>query len=156
VHAGYEGSAQLLPNGNMFVGWGDTRDFSESSPAGHQVFNGSFLGGINSYRAYRFRWNGQPRTPPAIAVSPGSHGAIRVYSAWNGATRVARWRVLGGPARNRLSRLGQAAARGFETGQWVHGEPRYLAVEGLDAHGHVLGRSAVLARPGASWVSTSG
>ena len=156
LHAGYEGSAQLLPNHNVFVGWGDTRYFSEYSPGGHQIFNAHFLGAVNSYRAYRFVWNGQPTTPPEVAVSPGSHGAIRVYASWNGATQVTRWRVLGGAARDRLSTLGQARDAGFETGQRIHGEPRYLSVEALDAHGHVLGRSAVLTRPGTSWTSGSG
>lgn len=151
VHAGYEGSAQLLPNGNMLVGWGDTRDFSEYSPTGRQIFNGSFLGGINSYRAYRFKWSGQPTTPPAIAVAAGPHGAIKVYASWNGATGVARWRVLGGPARDRLNALEEAASRGFETGQRLHGAPRYLAVEAIGTQGHVLGRSAVLSRPATGW-----
>lgn len=147
VDATYMGSAQLLPNHNMFVGWGNTDNFSEYSPSGRQIFNGSFLGGINTYRAYRFQWHGQPKSPPATAVSPGPNGAIRVYSAWNGATRVARWRVLGGASSRALGGLSLAADRGFETGQWVHGEPRYLAVEGLDAQGHVLGRSALISRP---------
>lgn len=151
IHAGYEGSAQLLPDHNMFVGWGDTRAFSEYSPGGHQIFNGNFLGPINSYRAYRFPWNAQPSAPPAIAVARGPHGALKVYASWNGATGVARWRVLGGSAGDHLSALGQAVATGFETGQRLHGAPRYLAVEALDAHGRVLGRSPVLSRPAAGW-----
>lgn len=145
--ASYMGSTQLLPNHDVFVGWGNTDNFSEYSAAGRQIFNGSFLGGINTYRAYRFRWTGQPTSPPALAVSPGPDGAVRVYSGWNGATRVARWRVLGGASPKALGGLGLAAENGFETGQWVHGEPRFFAVQGLDAHGRVLGRSAVLPRP---------
>jgi hypothetical protein len=43
-----------------------------------------------------------------------------------------------------------ARQSGFETGQWVHGEPRFFAAEGIDGHGHVLGRSAVTARPSSS------
>lgn len=151
IHAGWEGSAQLLSNGNMFVGWGDTRAFSESSQDGHQIFNGSFLDGINSYRAYRFRWNAQPTTAPAIAVARGSHGALKVYSSWNGATDVARWRVLAGSARDRLSDSGQAASARFETGQPLRGNPRYVEVEALNAHNSVLGRSPVLIRPAAGW-----
>jgi Arylsulfotransferase (ASST) len=145
--ATYMGSAQLLPNHGMFVGWGNTDNFSEYSAGGRQIFNGSFRGDINSYRAYRFQWHGQPRTPPAVAISPGPNGAVRVYSAWNGATQVARWRVLGGAAPGSLGGLGLAASRGFETGQWVHGEPRFFVLEGIDARGHVLGRSQAVPRP---------
>jgi Arylsulfotransferase (ASST) len=147
VTAGYMGSAQLLANHNVFVGWGSTDGFTEYSPGGHQMFAGGFAGGVNSYRAYRFPWHGQPRTRPALAVSTAPHGAIRVYSAWNGATDVARWRVLGGAARNRLSQLGEVADRGFETGQRIRSNPRYLAVVALDADGKVLGRSATITRP---------
>jgi hypothetical protein len=82
-----------------------------------------------------------------MATSPGPNGAVQIYSAWNGATQVARWRVLGGATPSALGGLGLAADHGFETGQWVHGEPRYFAVEGLDAEGHVLGRSAAIPRP---------
>jgi hypothetical protein len=142
------GSVQLLANHDVFVGWGDTNYFSEYAPSGRQIFNGSFLGPVNSYRAYRFTWRGQPRTPPAMALSHSAEGAIKVYTAWNGATDVARWRVLGGAAPNALSGLGEARDRGsFETGQWVHAEPRYFAVDALGAQGKVLGRSAAIARP---------
>jgi hypothetical protein len=147
VTSGYMGSAQLLPNHNVFVGWGSTDGFSEYSPGGHQIFKGGVSGGANSYRAYRFPWHGQPGTPPSIAISPGSHGTLRVYSAWNGATDVVRWRALGGPGRNRLSQVGEVADRGFETAQWGQGDPRYLAVEALGADGNVLGRSATIVRP---------
>ena len=146
----FMGSAQLLPNDDMLVGWGNTPNFSEYAPSGQEVFNATFLGGVNSYRAYRFPWHGQPKTPPAVAASPGPGGVVTVYSAWNGATEVARWRVLGGPAPNALSTVGETPKRGFETGQVIHGTPRYLAVEALDAHGKVLGTSATIPRPGRS------
>ena len=152
VTASYMGSTQLLPNNNVFMGWGNTDNFSEYSQSGRQIYNGMFLGGINTYRAYRFRWNGQPTQPPAMALSPGPDGAVQVYSGWNGATRVARWRVLGGASAKSLGGLGLASNAGFETGQWVHGEPRFFAVEGIDARGHVLGRSAVMARPSSTAV----
>ena len=42
------------------------------------------------------RVGGRPRTPGALAVSPGPNGAVTVYASWNGATGVAAWRVLGG------------------------------------------------------------
>ncbi|MFL5824727.1 MAG: arylsulfotransferase family protein [Solirubrobacteraceae bacterium] len=137
---GYMGSAQLLPNHDMLVGWGNTENTSEYAASGREIFNAKFPDGINSYRAYRFPWHGRPLTPPSVAVSRGPHGTMKIYAAWNGATEVARWRVLGGSAPDALANLGQAASRGFETGQWIHSQPRYLAVEALDAHGSVLGR----------------
>jgi hypothetical protein len=147
VTSGYMGSAQLLPNRNLFVGWGSTDGFTEDAPNGHQVFAGGFVGGVNSYRAYRFPWHGQPTTRPAIAVSSGRGGAVKIWSSWNGATDVARWQVLGGPAPKALAAVGQRSNQGFETGQRIHDNPRYLAVEALAADGTVLGRSPTITRP---------
>jgi hypothetical protein len=139
----YMGSVQLLSNRSVFVGWGQNANFSEYSPAGRQIFNGQFSGDINSYRAYRFPWHGRPQDRPALALSRDPNGGLQVYSAWNGATEVASWRVLGGADPNALTTtLGQAPRHGFETAQIVHGRPRYVAVEALDAGGKVLGRSA--------------
>ena len=58
--AGAMGSVQLLPNGNVFVGWGTATTSPSTRVAGGQVFNGTFPLGTNSYRAYRFPWAGQP------------------------------------------------------------------------------------------------
>lgn len=140
--AALAGNAQILPNGNIFVGWGGAPDFSEYTPSGRQIFNGSFGPGIGSYRAYRFAWTGHPHTRPALASAPGHHGTTMVYGSWNGATQVARWRVLGGSSPGALHILVASAPRtGFETAIRVHARPRYVVVEALDRHGHVLGSS---------------
>src|SRR5205085_6318665 len=52
--AGLAGNAEVLPNHNVFVGWGGAPDFSEYTPSGRQIFNGSFAQGVGSYRALRF------------------------------------------------------------------------------------------------------
>ena len=144
---GAEGSVELLKNHDVFVGWGSTPQFSEYTPSGHQIFNGSFLAPVNSYRAYRFAWAGHPRTRGALAVSPGPNGAVTVYASWNGATNVAAWRVLGGNSPKALAPLGNAKRQGFETAIHVHSEPPYFAVQALDGRGHVLRESAPVRTP---------
>lgn len=139
--SGSQGSAQLLPNGNMLVGWGNQPDFSEYTAGGDQLFNGSLPLGVESYRAYRFPWTGEPLTRPSLALSPRSDGSLGVYASWNGATQVASWRVLGGPSPRRLRSLDTAPCTGFETHVTLHSQPRYLAVLALDSHGHALGTS---------------
>jgi hypothetical protein len=52
-----QGNAQLLGDGDMFVGWGDLPYISEFSPEGHLVFNAEFPAGVNTYRAYRLPWH---------------------------------------------------------------------------------------------------
>jgi hypothetical protein len=145
--ASAEGSAQLLPNGDIFVGWGTDPDFSEYTPSGKQVWNGSFSGVIQSYRAYRFHWHSQSARPPAIALSAGSGSTITVYASWNGATQVARWQLLAGPSASRLAPLKTVARSGFETAIAVQTPQRYFAVRALSSAGGVLGTSRVVSRP---------
>ncbi len=140
-----QGSAQTLANGDVFVGWGADPEFSEYSPSGRQIFNGSFTLGVNSYRAYRFPWTGDPSTPPAVAVS-SSGDSVTVYASWNGATEVAAWRVIGGNSPTSLSSLAQAARTGFETTIHLSSSEQYFAVQALNSRGEVLGTSAVTQR----------
>ncbi|MFL5821880.1 MAG: arylsulfotransferase family protein [Solirubrobacteraceae bacterium] len=139
--AGSEGNAQLLLGGKMFVGWGSTADFSEYSAAGRQIFNGTFVRPVNSYRAYRFHWSGHPRTRPPLAVVPGPDGSLKVYASWNGATEVTAWRVLGGDRRAFRGFRRSPRRQHFESMIRLRTEPRDLAVQALDSSGHVLGTS---------------
>jgi Arylsulfotransferase (ASST) len=142
------GSTQTLPNGNVFVGWGPVPQFSEYTATGRQIFNGVFPLGYVFYRIFRFPWIGRPRTPPSLAVSPGADGRVRTYASWNGATQVRSWRVLGGSAPHSLKTLGVTATRsGFETAIGVSSEPKYFAVQALDAKGTVLKTSRPVADP---------
>ncbi|MFL5823065.1 MAG: arylsulfotransferase family protein [Solirubrobacteraceae bacterium] len=142
--AGTQGNAQLLPGGDVFVGWGSQPYFSEYTPRGRQIFNGSFALGVESYRAYRFHWRARPATRPAMAARRRRNGAVRVYASWNGATAVRAWRVLGGPRRHGLRSVGGTMTRrGFETMIPLDRAPAYLAVEALGRGGRVLGTSTV-------------
>jgi Arylsulfotransferase (ASST) len=137
-----QGNAQTLSNHNLFVGWGSAPEFSEYTVNGRQVFTGTLALGVESYRAYRSPWSGQPTTPPDMANVPGPGGTVDIYASWNGATRVAAWRVLGGPTPQSLVALNSSTPRsGFETHIVVHSQPSYFEVQALDAQGHVLGTS---------------
>jgi hypothetical protein len=56
-----QGNAQLLGDGDLFVGWGALPYFSEFSPSGKLIFNAEFPAGVNTYRAYRLPWNPAPQ-----------------------------------------------------------------------------------------------
>jgi hypothetical protein len=140
------GSMQILPNGNVFVGWGTAPDFSEYTRSGEQIFNGSFALGTNSYRALRFPWVGHPATPPDMAAR-ASGGQATVWASWNGATDVAAWRVLGGPSPGRLRPLTTQPDDSFETRITLNSEPAYAEVQALNAHGHVLPHGTSAAQP---------
>jgi hypothetical protein len=139
---GSQGSAQTLPDGNLFVGWGAEPYFSEFSPAGEQIFDGHFPLGVASYRAYRFPWTGRPLTPPAAAFSRSSSGAVTVYASWNGATQVAAWCVRQVLTKSAFRRLRCTARTGFETAIRLASAPPRLDVRALASNGQVLGTSA--------------
>jgi hypothetical protein len=147
--AGSQGNVQVLGNGDTLVGFGAVPRVTEFSPAGQIVFDATFSKGDDSYRAYRFVWHATPTTRPAIAVAAGKGGTATVYASWNGATEVARWRVLGGLVADKLDPVGPAMMKSrFETTMQVATDDPYLAVEALDAQGRVIGRSAAVVRGG--------
>lgn len=139
-----QGNMQVLPNGNVFIGWGSAPVFSEFDADGNLIFNGRFPPGANTYRAYRFPWMGTPGAPPEVAVETGLGNDLRVWASWNGATDVAYWRVMAGPTPDALTPTGMAERTGFETEINVATAESYLAVEALDARNTVLGRSETI------------
>jgi hypothetical protein len=143
----FEGNAQFLPDGHVFVGWGGWPYVSELSKNGKVLFDAYFGHGkppgedADSYRAYRFVWHGHPKDVPAIANAGG-----KVYVSWNGATDVAKWQVLTGDAQDDLAARPAAPMSGFETAIQLPAKGKYIAVQALDATGRVLAVSKTLHR----------
>jgi Arylsulfotransferase (ASST) len=144
VLAGSQGNIQILPNGNVFVGWGSEPDFSEYTPDGRQIFNVKFPRPVQSYRAYRAPRNGHPTDPPAISASPDLAGGTTVYASWNGATGVARWQLLAGFTPSKLTPVTEVGSGGFETPIDVRTTARYVGVRAIGSSGQVLGASRVI------------
>jgi hypothetical protein len=140
-----QGSVQVLSDGNTFVAWGFTPYFTEFGRGGKQRFDAHFGPPLQSYRGFRFPWWGQPTTPPDVAATPTATGT-RVYASWNGATTVAAWRILAGPAAGALAPVGQFSKSGFETNMWVGSTQAFVAVQALGPDGRVLGTSNVVSR----------
>ena len=135
------GSMQVLPNDNAFLGWGSEPLFSEFGEGGELLFSAGFAPEVDSYRAFRFPWSGQPVDDPAVAVEPGAD-EVTVYASWNGATEVAAWQVLAGPGPDRLEPVGDAVDRdGFEIAIPARTAEPYVAVQARNGSGRVLGAS---------------
>jgi hypothetical protein len=143
----FEGNAQVLPNGDMFVGWGQQPYFTEFNSAGKMIFDARFTSNTSSYRAYRMMWSGQPTTAPSLAAAPNNDGTSEVWASWNGATTVASWRVLAGQSPGSLQALFSTPKRGFETAVAAATGMPYFAVQALDSHGNVLAGSAPASVP---------
>jgi len=138
-----QANAQVLPNDNVFIGWGSTPIFSEFSRDGNLLFDAIFSHTHNeSYRAFRFPWSGQPSEEPAVAAESGPGDKVTVYASWNGATEVASWEVLAGTSPDQLRPLGSVAPReGFETAISVNPAEPYIGVRARNGSGRVLGTS---------------
>jgi hypothetical protein len=136
--AATQGNMQLLPNGNVFVGWGSEPFFSEFGPDGKLLFDASFPRAVESYRSFRFPWKGRPQAGPAVAAETGQGDEVTLYASWNGSTEVATWQVLAGGGPGELEPIGSAPRKGFETAVTLDTHEEYLAVRARDGSGRVL------------------
>ena len=134
-----QGNVQVLENGNVFVGWGSEPVLSEFSSDGELLFSASFPAESESYRAFRFPWNGKPEGDPAVAAEAGPDDEVTLYASWNGATEVADWEVLAGPGPDRLEPAGSVPRKGFETAIKVTTTEPYVSVRAKGTSGKVLG-----------------
>jgi Arylsulfotransferase (ASST) len=136
-----QGNVQVLPGGHVFVGWGSEPYFSEFSHEGELLFDASFSPEVESYRAFRFSWKGEPQTRPAIVAESGEGDEVEIYVSWNGATEVAAWRVLAGPGPDELRPVRSFPRAGFETIATLRAEGPYFAVKAEDDAGQELATS---------------
>jgi hypothetical protein len=142
VLATYEGTVQQLPGGHTFVGWGQKPYMTEYNRSNRVIFDARWVDSNASFSAYRFRWNGYPKTTPAIAAS-NRRGKTWVYASWNGATGVHRWRVLAGSSPRSLHRVATAKRTNFETAIRIS-SASYVAVQALNGKNRVLARSSTI------------
>jgi hypothetical protein len=138
ILAATQGSMQVLDNGNVFVGWGSEPFLSEFAADGELLFSADFPIEGESYRAFRFQWEGRPRDEPVVAAEADTGDKVTVYASWNGATEVESWQVLAGPEADRLEPVGSAPRKGFETAITVQTEEPWVGVRARDGAGEPL------------------
>jgi hypothetical protein len=140
-----QGNVQVLPNGNVFIGWGSSPIISEFSHDGKKLlFDAEFPTEGETYRAFRFPWKGYPLYAPAVAASKGQGDEIDLYASWNGATEVATWQVWAGSGPSKMDELASAPKEGFETVITVKTNEPYVGVKAVDASGKVIGSSRAI------------
>jgi hypothetical protein len=140
--AASQGNMQTLASGNIVVGYGGVPAISEYAKDGALLFDAHQPFDMSFYRAFRFPWSGRPLSPPAVLASLNdtSEETI-VHASWNGATGVASWRVLAGKRTGSLAAQTTIPASGFESSTTLPKHYARVAVQALDATGHVLGTS---------------
>jgi hypothetical protein len=143
LQAPFMGNAQMLPNGNVVVGWGGLPYVTEFNHGGGVHFDARLPAGGMNYRAFRLPWDARPHRPPRL-VSKVVGRRARLFVSWNGATDVAAWRIDAGPARNALEPVLTRPRTGFETTLPLPPDARVVVAVALGAKGHVLARSDVV------------
>jgi hypothetical protein len=139
-----QGSVQVLANGNVFVGWGGQPYWSEYAADGRLLFDAQLPKGGDSYRTFRFPWQGQPKDHPSIAAERSGQGRVTAYVSWNGATEVATWELLAGPGAGTLGPIASAPRLGFETAITAKINGSHVAVAARDSTGQLLATSPTI------------
>ncbi len=115
------GSLEILPNGNVFMGWTFHSRISEHKADGTILMKAKLPPQKNTYRSYKAPWTGRPANPPDVlsrAVERGSSGkyTTQVHVSWNGATEVVKWHLHQTNAQGDKEKLVKSVAKGgFET-----------------------------------------
>ncbi|CAK1363271.1 hypothetical protein CB0940_04628 [Cercospora beticola] len=161
------GSMQILENGNVLIGWGNTGCMTEYSaaPESRPVFEACVVDKKATPALYRAKktkgWIGRPDTRPAVVafsrrneMEGEQNVKTAIHMSWNGATEVASWRVYGGSTTTTTPNDGEISwtelatypRNGFETSALIESTsslptPLVVKVEALAADGNVLGES---------------
>jgi hypothetical protein len=139
-----QGNVQVLPNGNVLVGWGAQPFVSEFSPDGDLLLDAQLGTNYVSYRAYRMPWSGLGAGAPALVTERTPTGST-AYVSWNGDTRVSRWIAMTGTSPSTLSPIGSVARTGFETALRLSRSVTSLALHGVDDAGRLVGSTGLVA-----------
>ncbi|GAB2922547.1 hypothetical protein GCM10027047_19720 [Rhodococcus aerolatus] len=134
IDAGFAGSYQPLPNGDRFLGYGQSPTATRLAGNGTTLIDMGLS--VNSYRAFTYPWTATPAVAPVSVVQNGS-----VYASWNGATEVASWQVLAGATDATVVPVGGRQPRtGFETQLSLAGAAgaAVVKVQPYDAAGNPL------------------
>jgi Arylsulfotransferase (ASST) len=137
-----QGNIQALSDERVVIGWGAVPSVSELAKRGGLLFDAHLPPGSSSYRAFRFPWTGHPLWLPAVSARlTATEDSTAVFASWNGASEVASWRVLAGPAPGSLTAHATMPDSGFESSVTFPDAYAYVAVQALGVNGQLLATS---------------
>jgi hypothetical protein len=126
------GSVQVLPDGDVVIGWGNYPAFGRYRTGGAPLQELRMPLGFSSYRAFRAPWQASPAERPVVGFRPHrSKRRTTLYASWNGATGVTAWEAWAGVRPTSMRRLGTVKSEGFETRVEIPAGHRYAAVKAI-------------------------
>lgn len=148
-YAPRRGNYQMLPDGNVFIGWSESSIQSEHAPDGTILAHARMMADwLGSYRSYKFKFTGSPAEKPAVhsaafTTETGSSATI-VHVSWNGATEVASWNMYKTTENDDIRVLvGWTERTGFENSIKYNGFASFVLLEAVGKDGETLGVSEV-------------
>ncbi|KAF2641339.1 hypothetical protein P280DRAFT_468973 [Massarina eburnea CBS 473.64] len=150
ISAGSQGNTQILPNHNVFIGWGDHAFYSEHLDTGEAVMYGKLAqwgSDVMMYRCNKYSWVGNPLTTPSLwtySKSGTNDSSLQFYVSWNGATQVRAWKFYtSDSASGPWTMTGLMNKTGFETNFSTRAVKEWSFAEAIDGDGKPLKRSSV-------------
>jgi hypothetical protein len=137
-----QGNMQTLASGNTVVEFGGVPEMTEYAADGALLFDAHLPYDMASYRGYRYPWSGRPLSSPAVlATLNNTSEETLVHMSWNGASKVASWRVLAGLREGSLTAQATIVPTGFESSTVLPKKYEYVEVQALSSDGRVLSTS---------------
>ncbi|KAJ8064325.1 hypothetical protein OCU04_006670 [Sclerotinia nivalis] len=160
IRAISQGNLQMLDDGHVIMGYGNTGAFTEYDTNGTAICDVHFgpqssfgAGEVQSYRTFKFDWHGWPTTDPDVRILVNGDDWLSFYVSWNGATEVTKWLLQGADEpeaeEEEWETLDYADKTTFETEFEIHRMyPRYLRVKGMGSYNNVTGEEELLGASG--------
>ena len=104
-----------MPADRLFLGYGQRPYFTEFDAAGQEDFDARFVTAQLELPRLSLQVERQAGDAAGGGGETQSGASVNVWASWNGATGVARWRVLAGPRPGSLRPVTVGPKRGFET-----------------------------------------
>lgn len=136
----FMGNVSQVGDDGAFIGWGSSGAITEYSKDGRLLYRADTEN--PSYRAYLQHWTATPSWPAELVAGPPQ----QVAAVWNGATEVARWRLLRGDDANDLKPVTTVDWQGFNTTIALPaGTPAtgYFQAVALDKDGKQIGATKI-------------
>ncbi|KAJ5310290.1 uncharacterized protein N7443_002751 [Penicillium atrosanguineum] len=142
-----QGNTQMLPNGNVFIGWGENPSVSEHTADGSVVYIATLKDqNAMNYRAFKWNWTATPSVPPDVFAQASSPNApFTFWASWNGATEYNSWNFYGSKSNSDpLVLLGSVTRQGFQTTFTFPQFYSHALAEAVSADGTGLRNSTII------------
>lgn len=132
----YMGNVQRLPTGNTLINFGLSGypKALEVDPNGVKRFEMNLVPNWDTYRAFRFPWEGRVDAP-YLLLEPDYHNVTLIFNKF-GDPNVAYYRIYGGTTTQPTTVLDTSASTLNRLSALESGRRYYFRVTGVDGQGH--------------------